>query len=86
MANLLIQLHQRVLTTAEILYYFPDYPDLLQQYLWQDYDHAPQFPSLKKFIAYWEENLDGKLHSIRIANAGLITPGEWRIRPHEISH
>ena len=79
-------MRQRVLTTAEILYYFPDYPDLLQQYLWQDYDQAPQFPSLKKFLHFWECHLDGRLHSIRIANAGLITPGEWTLRPNEITH
>lgn len=84
MANLLIQLNQRVLTTAEILYYFPDYPDLLQQFLWQDYDHAPQFPTLKKFLRFWQGNLDGRLHSIRVNNAALITPGEWQIHPAEI--
>ena len=26
------------LTTAEILYYMPDHPDLLQSFLWQTYD------------------------------------------------
>ena len=34
------------LTTAEILYRLPDHPQLLQSYLWQDYDLAPQFPKL----------------------------------------
>ena len=86
MADLSIQLNQRVLTTAEILYYFPDYPDLLQQYLWQDYDRAPEFPSLKKFLHFWEHNLDGRLHSIRVTNAGLIVPSEWKLRPAEIVH
>ena len=32
------------LTTAEILYHMPDYPRLLQRYIWQDYDIAPRFP------------------------------------------
>jgi uncharacterized protein Usg len=77
MANLWIQLQQdRLLTTAEILYYFPDYPTLLQQYVWQDYDSAPQFPCLRKFIDYWQQNLDGRVHSVRIAHAGLIVPSD----------
>lgn len=67
------------MTTAEILYYFPDYPDLLQQYIWQEYDLAPQFPVLKKFIGFWQNNLDGRLHSVRVTNAGLIVPGEIKI-------
>ncbi len=76
MANLWTQLGEdRLLTTAEILYYFPDYPRLLQQYVWQDYDHAPQFPCLRKFIDYWNAHLDGRVHSVRIARTELITPG-----------
>ena len=86
MADLLIQLRTRVLTTAEILYYFPDYPDLLQQYIWQDYDIAPQFPTLKQFLAFWEGNIDGKLHSVRVANVGVITSNTVLIKPNEISH
>lgn len=86
MANLWTQLHDRVLTTAEILYFFPDYPDLLQQYIWQEYDHAPVFPELHKFISFWNHNLDGKLHSVRISNAGIITPGLIRLSTFESHH
>ena len=86
MADSLIQLRTRVLTTAEILYYFPDYPDLLQQYIWQDYDLAPQFPTLKQFLGFWEKNIEGRLHSVRVTNAGAITSGQILLKPHEISH
>ena len=34
------------LTTAKILYHFPDHPHLLQSFIWQDYDLAPKFPVL----------------------------------------
>lgn len=77
MADLLIQMRDRVLTTAEILYYFPDYPALLQQYIWQDYDQAPEFPCLRKFISYWNTHLDGRVHSVRVTRAALITPGHY---------
>lgn len=79
MANLLLQLQDRVLTTAEILYYFPDYPALLQQFIWQDYDIAPQFPELKKFMGFWQNNIEGRLHSVRVTNAGIIVPSEMRL-------
>ena len=74
------------LTTAEILYRFPDHPKLLQSYIWQDYDLAPRFPKLIKFLDFWSHNLDGPLATIRVAQAGLVAPAqlsyvgtEWRL-------
>ena len=67
------------LTTAEILYRFPDYPTLLQTYVWQELDLAPKFPTLKKFLGFWERELDGKIHSVKVAHADLITPAEFRL-------
>lgn len=66
------------LTTAEILYHMPDHPSLLQAYLWQEYDLAPRYPELMKFLAFWERELDGKLHSVKVASVGIITPSYYR--------
>lgn len=59
------------LTTAEILYRLPDHPALLQSYIWQDYDIAPSYPVLHAFLGFWTRELDGKLHSVRVARASL---------------
>lgn len=66
------------LTTAEILYHMPDHPTLLQSYIWQEYDLAPKFPGLRKFLDFWESQLDGKLHSVRVMSARLVSPAEFR--------
>jgi uncharacterized protein Usg len=66
------------LTTAEILYHLPDFPALLQTYVWQGVDTAPKFPRLYGFLDFWEAELDGKLHSVRIASARLVRPHEVR--------
>ncbi len=66
------------LTTAEILYRMPDHRSILQTYVWQDYDLAPKFPRLKEFLDFWERNLDGPLHSVRVAHASIIKPAEFR--------
>jgi uncharacterized protein Usg len=78
MANLLLQLRDYRLTTAEIIYRLPDHPAVLQSYIWQDLDLAPEFPVLKKFLAFWERNIEGKLHTVRVASAQLIKPAEIR--------
>jgi uncharacterized protein Usg len=78
MASLIPQLKRYRLTTAEILYHFPDYPDLLQTYVWQDYDVAPEFPTLRGFLEFWRRSIEGRLHSVRVASTRLISPGEVR--------
>ncbi|MGO1119870.1 usg protein [Rhodovibrionaceae bacterium A322] len=78
MAELSTQLKDYRLTTAEILYHLPDHPALLQSYLWQDYDLAPAFPELKRFLEFWTRELDGPLHSVKVAHVPLITEGETR--------
>ncbi len=66
------------LTTAEILYHLPDFPSLLQSFVWQEYDLAPKFPALTKFLDFWEANLDGKVHSVKMAAQELVTGNEMR--------
>jgi uncharacterized protein Usg len=66
------------LTTAEILYHMPDIRALLQTYVWQGLDIAPKFPTLHKFLDFWESSLDGRLHSVTIASARLIQPNRFR--------
>jgi uncharacterized protein Usg len=56
------------LTLAEIIYYLPDYKDILQSYVWQDYDYIPDFPNLKKFVTFWDKEIEGKIHSLKISS------------------
>jgi uncharacterized protein Usg len=82
MSDLARQLDSYRLTTAEIIYRMPDHPALLQSYIWQEYDLAPRFPQLKKFLDFWESKLDGKLHTVRVVNCQLISPAEIRANAH----
>lgn len=77
MSDLARQLNDYRMTLAEITYHLPDHPGLLQTFLWQDLDIAPTFPVLRKFLDFWGHNLDGKLHSVRVADVKLIQPGRY---------
>ncbi|GJL91891.1 usg protein [Hyphococcus sp.] len=66
------------LATAEILYHLPDHPGILQTYLWQDYDIAPKYPVLSRFLDFWTRELEGPLHSVRLAGKQLVSPAELR--------
>ncbi len=76
--SLALQVKGYRLATAEILYHMPDHPDLLQSYIWQKLDLAPQFPELRKFLDFWERELDGRLHSVKVASCALVRPAHWR--------
>ncbi len=66
------------LTTAEFFYRLPDYRNVLNSFLWQDYDLAPDHPRLFAFIEYWQDTIEGPLHSVRFTHRRMIAPGEWR--------
>jgi uncharacterized protein Usg len=75
--NFVAQLNDYRITTAEILYWMPDHRHVLQSFVWQSLDLAPRFPKLTGFLEFWERNLEGKLHRVRVANAQLIKPAEF---------
>lgn len=77
-AELELMLKGYGLTTAQILYRMPDHPGLLQSFVWQHYDLAPKFPALYRFIDFWQDEIEGPLHSVAYTHCRLIAPNEWR--------
>jgi len=70
------------LTTAEIIYRLPDHPALLQSFIWQKFDLAPDYPELRKFLDFWRDNLDGKLHSVNVRQSTRTAPNRFRHVKH----
>jgi uncharacterized protein Usg len=68
-----------MIVTAEILYFMPDHPRLLQSFIWQDFDRSPEFPKLKSFLEFWDTSIEGKVHSVYIAEAGFL-------KEYEVKH
>lgn len=66
------------LTTAQIIYRMPDHPQLFQEFTWQKYDTYPRFPVLSEFLGFWEEKIEGPIHSVTVAHAKLLTPTDFR--------
>ena len=66
------------LTTAEVLYRLPDYPSVLNTFVWQEYDLAPDHPKLFEFIEFWQDSIEGPLHSVQYTHRKMLASGQWQ--------
>jgi uncharacterized protein Usg len=66
------------LATAEVLYYLPDHPSLLQSFVWQTLDLAPQYPRIHKFLNFWRREIDAVIHSVQLASGETLAPAPVR--------
>lgn len=70
-------------TTANILYRMPDNLELLQSFLWQFNDVAPEHPRLTKFIEFWMREIEGPIHSVEVAHTRLIKGSDLKYAQFE---
>jgi uncharacterized protein Usg len=66
------------LTTAEVLYYMPDHPALIQSFVWQTLDLAPRYPRIHQFLDYWKREIEAVIHSVRLATGEQLAPPAMR--------
>jgi uncharacterized protein Usg len=66
------------LATAEVLYYMPDHPTLLQSFIWQTLDLAPSYPRIHKFLDFWRAEIQAVIHSVRLATGEELAPAKVR--------
>lgn len=66
------------MTTAEVLYYMPDHPKLLQSFMWQTLDVAPEYPRIHTFLEFWRKEIQAVIHSVRLSTVGIVSPAKVR--------
>jgi uncharacterized protein Usg len=71
------RLNGSVMVTAEVLYYIPDHPKLLQTFMWQTLDVAPRFPRVEKFLDFWRREIEAVIHSVRVAHGEPLDIPGW---------
>jgi uncharacterized protein Usg len=54
------------IATIRIYYYLPDYISLLQEFVWQTEDKAPEFPRIHQFLWHWKHNILATIESIQL--------------------
>lgn len=73
------QLRGKRLTTTEVLYYLPDHPSVIQSFMWQTLDIAPDYPRVQQFLEFWRREIDAVIHSVEVSAVGEVRPARVRI-------
>ena len=59
-------IRRKSLVTVDILYWMPDYDNILQEFVWQTKDVVPEIPRVHKFLDYWHKNIDAVISEIKV--------------------
>ena len=63
-------LHKWTVATVQVVYYIPDYLNIVQEFMWQTEDQLPEYPRITKFLNYWDKNIDGPIKEVYIYDQG----------------
>lgn len=74
MAGLIKRAEGYGLATANILYRLPDSSTLVEEFIYQDYDHLPEFPRMRRLVRHWKQTLDGPLVAVTVWHELLDRP------------
>ena len=55
------------LVTVDVIYYMPDYTDILQEFIWQTDDITPELPRVHKFLNYWKNHIEAVIHKVQVS-------------------
>ena len=61
-------LRRKSIVTVDILYWMPDYDNILQEFVWQTKDVVPEIPRVHRFLDYWHKNIDAVISEIKVAD------------------
>ena len=51
----------------DVLYYMPDFSDIVQEFIWQTNDITPELPRVHRFLKYWHTNIDAVIKEVQVS-------------------
>ncbi len=76
----MFELRQRTLVTLQVLYWMPDYSNILQEFVWQTKDVTPEYPRIHKFLDYWHKEIEAVISEVNLAESGRVTSDYRRLK------
>ena len=63
----MIWVRKKYLVLVDILYWMPDYNNVLQEFIWETDDYVPKLPRVNKFLNYWHKEIDAVINEVQIS-------------------
>ena len=60
---------RKSIVTLNILYWMPDYTNILQEFIGQTNDINPDYPRVHKFLNFWHNNIEAVISEVRLADS-----------------
>jgi uncharacterized protein Usg len=66
-------------TTVEVFYRIPDFPSVIQIFVWQFYDSKPDFPAVRNFLKFWKRELtEAPIVGVRFGSVNITDATQIR--------
>jgi len=66
------------LVTVNVLYFLPDYSHVINSFCWQTLDLTPQYPRIRRFLKFWQTEIDAKIKEVVLSEMPQIPNQKWR--------
>ena len=63
----MIWIRKKHLVLVDILYWIPDYHNVLQEFIWETDDYIPKLPRVNNFLNYWHKEIDAVINEVQIS-------------------
>ena len=63
----MIWIRKKHLVLVDILYWMPDYHNVLQEFIWETDDYIPKLPRVNNFLNYWHKEIDAVINEVQIS-------------------
>ena len=63
---MVVYIHKWTIASVQVVYYIPDYLNLVNEFVWQTKDQLPEYPRITRFLDYWDKNIDGPIKEVYI--------------------
>ena len=65
-----------VLVTIDVTFGLPDYPNLVQSFLWQSEDAYPRYAVMTSFLQHWMDELEGPIREATLVSIPYLSERE----------
>ena len=63
----MIWIRKKHLVLVDILYWMPDYHNVLQEFIWETDDYIPKLHRVNNFLNYWHKEIDAVINEVQIS-------------------